>query len=186
MGSVQLHKTFNELERGLTSTEALSDEPVKSAPEAREGEMDGKHEHVDCPPDQRKWLERRLDLAATMRPHAYCVTCGKVKNLDGPRARKLGFYLSGLSALKEYMERNTKYGKMTQSQSRLISKALEGLEEFEDLYGLNVEIQTLLFMEAVKRVRPDLDDELVLRLLPKIRRKFRRPLIETMARALAG
>ncbi|MFQ5838776.1 MAG: hypothetical protein ACE5HJ_08370, partial [Thermoplasmata archaeon] len=66
--------------------------------------MVARHEHVDCPPDQRKWLERRLYQSATMRPHAYCVTCGKVKNLDGPRARKLGFYLSGLSALKEYLE----------------------------------------------------------------------------------
>ncbi len=71
---------------------------------------------MDCSPDRRKWLERRIDQAATMRPHAYCVTWWKVQNIDGPRARKLGFYLSGLSALKEYLERNAKYGKMTQSQ----------------------------------------------------------------------
>ncbi len=144
------------------------------------------HEHIDCSPDQRKWLERRLDQAATMRPHAYCLACGKVKNLDGPRAKKAGFYLSGLSALKEYLERSAVYGKMTQSQSRLITKTLEGLKEFEDSYGLRLEVQAQLYLEAVKGVRPDLDDELVLRLLPKVRRRSRRPLIEAMARASVG
>ncbi len=65
-----------------------------------------------------------------MRPHAYCVTGWKVQNIDGPRARKLGFYLSALSSLKGYLEGSGTYAKMTQSQSRLITKALEGLEEF--------------------------------------------------------
>ncbi|MFQ5883455.1 MAG: hypothetical protein ACE5I9_13465, partial [Candidatus Methylomirabilales bacterium] len=99
------------------------------------------HQHVDCPPGQRRWLERRLDQAATMRPHVFCLTCGKVKNLDGPRARRLGFYLSGLAALREYLGRSPKYEKMTQSQGRLIAKSLEGLTEFEDSYDLGLDIQ---------------------------------------------
>ncbi len=148
--------------------------------------MTAEHEHLDCLPHQRKWLERRHDQAATMRPHAYCLTCGKVKNIDGPRAKKVGYYLSGLSALKEYLERSAKYGKMTQSQSRLITKSIEGQEGFEDSYGLRLEVQANLYLEAVKVVRPDLDDELVFRLLPKIGRKSRKPLIETMARASAS
>ncbi len=115
-----------------------------------------------------------------MRPHTFCVACGKVKNIDGPKARKLGFCLSGLSVLKGYLERSANYGKMTQSQSRLVTK---GLEEFEDLYGLSLEVQAQLYLEATRRVRPDLDDELVLRLLPKVRRRSRKPLIEMMARA---
>ncbi len=183
-----MSRIFSDQRRGFISRAGLSSGRAEFAPELddRGEEMDTKHEHMDCPPNQRKWLERRLDLAATMRPHAYCVTCGKVKNLDGPRARKLGFYLSGLSALKEYLERNANCAKMTQSQSRLITKALEGLEEFEDLYGLSLEVQAQLYLEATKRIRPDLDDELVLRLLPKVRRRSRKPLIGMMAKASAG
>ncbi len=144
------------------------------------------HEHVDCTPDQRIWLERMLDQTATMRPHAFCIACGKVKDLRGSRARKIGFYLSGLSALKEYLEKSTKYEKMTQSQNRLITKSLASLEEFEDSYGLSLNVQARLYIKAVERVRPDLADELILRLLPNIRRRSRKPLIDTKARMSAG
>ncbi len=144
------------------------------------------HEHVDCPPGQRRWLESRLGQAATMRPHVFCVTCGKVKNLDGPRARRLGFYLSGLSALRGYLGWSPKHGKMTQSQSRLITKSLEGVTAFEDSYDLGLDIQGRIYLQAVKRVRPDLEEELVLRLLPKVRRKTRKPLFGSTAGASAG
>ncbi len=140
-------------------------------------------QHVDCPPDQRKWLEVRVDEAATMKPHAYCVICGRVKNLDGPRAKRLGFYLSALAALKEYLGRSAKYGKMTQTQSRLITKALEGLEQFEDPYGLSLDVQVHCYLDVVRSVCPDLDDELVLRLMPRMRRKSKKPLIERTANA---
>ncbi len=149
---------------------------------SRGKEMAEDHEHVDCQPDQRKWLERRPNEAATMEPHVYCVACGMVKNLYGPRARKAGFYLTGLSALKGYLQRSVVHGKMTQGQSRLIAKALEELVDFQDFYGLSLESQSQLYLAAVKRVRPDLDKELVLRLLPKVRRRSRRPLIEAMAK----
>lgn len=145
-----------------------------------------KHEHMDCPPYQKRWLERRQDQAATMRPHVYCVTCGKVKNLDGPRAKKLGYYLNGLAALKEYLERSVTHAKMTQSQSRLITKALEGLDEFEDPYSLSLDVQAQLYLGAVRSVRPDLDEELVLRLLPRTKRKPRKPLIKVMGATSAG
>ncbi len=144
------------------------------------------HQHVDCPPNQRRWLESRLEQAATMRPHAYCVTCGRVRNTGGPPAKKLGFYLSGLSALKEDLGRSAKREKMTQSQSRLITQALEGLEDFEDPYGLSLEVQAQLYVQAVKRVRPDLEDELVLRLLPRGERRSRKPFFERMNGAVAS
>lgn len=146
----------------------------------------GGHQHVDCPPNQRRWLERTLGQAATMRPHAYCVACGRVKNTDGPSGRRLGFYLSGLSALKEYLGRRSDRGKMTQSQSRLITKALEGLEDFDDPYGWGLEVQARLYLQTVKRVRPDLENELVLRLLPKGERRSKKPFLETMGGAMAG
>ncbi len=144
------------------------------------------HEHLDCPPDQRKWMERKLHQAATMKSHTFCLTCGKVKNLDGPRGRKLGFYMSGLSALKEYLGRSAKDGKMTQSQSHLITTIIEGLDDFEDPYGMSVEVQARHYVEAVRTVRPDLDDELILRLLPKVRRKSRQPLVGIMTRVSAS
>ncbi|MFQ5802869.1 MAG: hypothetical protein ACE5JQ_08260 [Candidatus Methylomirabilales bacterium] len=121
-----------------------------------------------------------------MRPHVFCLTCGKVKNLHGPRARRLGFYLSGLAALRGYLGRSPEHGKMTQSQGRLITKSLEELREFEDSYDLGVDIQGRIYLEAVKRVRPDLEEELVLRLLPKVRRKTRKSLFGVTAGASAG
>ncbi len=138
------------------------------------------HEHMDCPPQDRPWLESRLGEAGTMRPHAFCVTCGKVKTLDGPRARALGFFLSGLSALKGNLERDVQRFKMTQTQSRLISKELERFGEFEDTYGLTLGTQIRLYLDAVHRVRPDLDEELVIRLLPKLKPTAERPLFNLL------
>lgn len=120
-----------------------------------------------------------------MRPHSFCVTCGKVRTLDGPTARALGFYLSGLSALKEHLGQSTHRFKMTQTQTRLISKDLERVQEFEDTYGLGLGAQVRLYLEAVQRVRPDLEEELVLRLLPKLKRSSRRPLFTLATRSPA-
>jgi hypothetical protein len=120
-----------------------------------------------------------------MRPHTFCVSCGKVRTLDGPTARSLGFYLSGLSALKEHLKRSTHRFKMTQTQSRLISKDLEQLTEFEDAYGLALGAQIHLYLEAVRRIRPDLEQELVLRLLPKLKSASRKPFIDLMAQTPA-
>lgn len=153
---------------------AAMEPPFSASEEPDSGEG---HEHVDCPPDRRTWLEAREDEAATMRPHAFCVRCGKVKHLAGPRAKPLGFYLSGLAALKDHLAGSAARPKMTQSQSRLITKALEGLPDFEDGYALGREAQARLYVEAVQRVRPDLDPELVLRMLPRTRRD-RRPLLD--------
>ena len=144
------------------------------------------HKHLDCPPEQRKWMERKLHQSATMSSHTFCLTCGKVKSIDGPRGRKLGFYLSGLSALKEYLGRSARHGKMTQSQSRLLTQALEGIDDFEDSYGLSLEVQAQLYLQAVKRVRPDLEDEIVLRLLPKRKRRSKKPFVKMRRGAVAG
>lgn len=144
------------------------------------------HEHADCPPNERRWLERRPDEAATMELHVHCVVCGQVKHTEGPRARPRGYYLSGLSALKEYLEGNTTYAKMSQAQGRLIVKALEGIDGFGDAYGLSLDVQKRLYVEAVRAIRPDLDEELVERLLPKPRRRTRRPLFAPQGGASPG
>ncbi len=145
------------------------------------------HEHRDCPPQERPWLESRVGEAGTMRPHAFCVTCGTVKNLDGPKARARGFFLSGLSALKEHLERDEQRFKLTQTHSRLISKELERFGESRDTYGLSLSTQIRLYLEAVHRVRPDLEEELVMRLLPKLKATSEKPLFHLlMARTPAG
>ncbi len=115
-----------------------------------------------------------------MRPHAFCVTCGKVKTLDGPKARALGYFLSGLSGLKEHLDRDVQRFKLTQTQSRLISKDLERFGEFEDTYGLTLGAQIRLYLDAVHRVRPDLEEELVIRLLPKLKSASERPLFNLL------
>ncbi|MEE9593538.1 MAG: hypothetical protein V3W28_08155 [Thermoplasmata archaeon] len=144
------------------------------------------HQHVDSRADQRKWLESRPDEAATMRLHAYCLTCGRVKTMARPTAKRLGFYLTGLTSLKACLERRSDYAKMTQSQSRLVTKALEGLKDFEDPYGMSLEVQARLYFQAVHGVRPDLDEELVLRLLPTTRRRSRRPIFDLQNGTSAG
>ncbi len=56
-----------------------------------------------------------------MRLHAYCLTCGRVKTMQRPTAKRLGFYLTDLTSLKACLERRSDYAKMTQSQSRLMT-----------------------------------------------------------------
>lgn len=103
-----------------------------------------------------------------------------------PTAKRLGFYLTGLATLKAYLERRSDYPKMTQSQSRLMTKALEALKDFEDPYGMSLEAQGRQYLQAVQRVRPDLDEELVLRLLPTGRRRSRRPIFDVQNGTTAG
>ena len=164
---------------------SLLDRPRETSPDPARPEAIP-HEHVDCTPDQRRWLESKVDQAATMRPHTFCMTCGKVKNLGGSRAQALGFYLAGLSALKEHLERSGRYHKMTQSQTRLIFKQLAQLEGFDDTYGMDLTAQARIYLESVRRVRPDIEDELVLRLLPKLRRTSKKPLFAILAQTSAS
>lgn len=120
-----------------------------------------------------------------MRPHTYCMACGKVKTLAGPSAKGLGFYLSGLATLRSYLERSASREKMTESQGRLVATALLAVQEFEDPYALSLEAQRTLYVDAVQRVRPDLDEELILRLLPKVKRRPKKPLFDVTGSAPA-
>ncbi len=103
-----------------------------------------------------------------------------------PTAKRLGFYLTGLTSLKACLERRSDYAKMTQSQSRLMTKALEGLKDFEDPYGMSLEAQARLYLQAVQGVRPDLDEELILRLLPITRRRSKKPIFNFSNGTTAG
>ncbi len=104
--------------------------------------------------------------AASCAPHPYCTECGMVKNLAYPRARPLGYFFSGISNLKVHLARSPTHPKLTQSQTHLIADNLFHRPEFEDSYGTRAEAQVMAYLHAVKAIRPDLEDEFIIRFLP--------------------
>ena len=131
------------------------------------------HGHRDCSARERVWLDREYKAPASAARHPYCVVCGTVRSLTWPRARPLGFFQSGLAALKDYLERAGPVPKLAQVQSHLLANRLAARPEFEDPYGTPGEAQLHAYVELVRSVRPDLDEELILRLLPGVRRRRR-------------
>lgn len=129
------------------------------------------HTHGDCGSRERVWLARERNAPASATLHPYCVTCGTVRNLAWPRARPLGYFLSGVEALREYLEHEPLRPKLAQVQSRLITTRLAARPEFEDPYGTPGQVQLDVYVRIVSSVRSDLDEELILRLLPGPRRR---------------
>ncbi len=89
-----------------------------------------------------------------------------VKNLALPRARSLGYFLTGLSNLKAQLGSSSIYQKLTQAQSRLITTSLARRPEFDDPYGTRADAQIIAYLNVIKSIRADVDQELILRLLP--------------------
>ena len=127
------------------------------------------HTHSDCSNRDRVWLEKEPNATATMVKHPYCVACGTVRDLTWPRSRALGYYLSGIEALKEYLARSPSNYKLVQAQSHLIASRMATRREFEDPYGTPGQAQLDAYVDVVRSVRSDLDEELILRLLPSLR-----------------
>ena len=124
------------------------------------------HTHRDCPGRQRVWLAKERGSPASATRHPYCLGCGIVRDLTWPHARPLGYYLNGVAALKEYLDRGRLGPKLAQVQSHLITTRLVSRPEFEDPYGTPGQRQRDVYLEVVQSIRPDLDEELILRLLP--------------------
>lgn len=124
------------------------------------------HTHQDCSARERLWLSREPHAAATAVRHPYCTDCGTVRNIEFPRAKPLGHYLRGVAALKDYLDRTILHPKLAQVQSHQITCRLEARPEFEDPYGTPAWAQLSAYVEVVRRVRPDLDEDLIVRLLP--------------------
>ena len=131
------------------------------------------HGHLDCRPRERVWLDREYRAPASAARHPYCVVCGTVRSLTWPRARPIGFYQSALATLKEHLERADPKSRLVQVHSHLLANRLAARPEFEDPYGTPGEVQLHAYVEVVRSVRPDLDEELILRLLPGVRRRRR-------------
>jgi len=134
---------------------------------------DAGHGHRDCGTRERVWLERELRTPASAARHPYCVVCGTIRSLTWPRARPLGFFESGLATLKDHLERTHPGPKLAQVQSHLLARRLTARPEFEDPYGTPGDMQLHAYVEVVRSVRPDLDEELIVRLLPGVRRRRR-------------
>ena len=132
------------------------------------------HIHTDCGSRERLWLPKSHRVTATTARHPFCLDCGTVKNLTMPHAKPLGYYLDGLANLKESLERSLIHSKLVQVQRHLIAEKLRTRSEFEDPYGTPGSVQQEAYVEIVLSVRPDLDEELILRMLPD-RRRRRRP-----------
>ncbi len=114
--------------------------------------------HVNS--SNKVWLPRLDNYLAT--PHPYCNNCGTVKNISGDRARRLGYYVNALQEIKKYLER--KGGKLTQVQTRLITKELQKNECFKDTYGVQGSAQKRTFINVVIKytnLSPSMTDALI-------------------------
>jgi len=108
-----------------------------------------------------------------MLRHSYCLGCGTVRDLTWPRSRPLGYYLSAVDALKQYLDRSPLDRKLVQVQSHLIARRLSARREFEDPYGTPGQAQLDAYVDVVRSVRSDLDEELILRFLPSLQGRSR-------------
>ena len=132
------------------------------------------HSHNECGHGERVWLERERNSTASVALHPFCLGCGTVRYLALPRAKPLRYYLTGLEALKEYLDHAPLRPKLAQVHRHLIAEQLAGRPEFEDPYGTPGQVQLDAYVAIVRSVRSDLDEELILRLLPGSRRRNRR------------
>ncbi len=76
--------------------------------------------------------------------HPFCIKCGTLKNVSSSKGKKLGYFISVLSKLKNYC-------KISEAQLRLIAKELESSEDFCDLWWVSYERQKKIFINIVKR-----------------------------------
>ena len=132
-----------------------------------------RHAHRECSSRDRVWLAREHEAPSSLAKHPYCVGCGTVRNLTWPQARPLGYYLTGVATLKVYLERSPLRTKLAQVQTHLITTQLTSRLEFEDPYGTPGQAQREAYVRVIRSVRSDLDEELILRLLPNFRGRRR-------------
>lgn len=120
--------------------------------------------HLSCSPDKRKWLPllTQVGINLQLKQHPYCEECGVVKNLEGDKAKSIGYYTNALADMKEHIERRHKrIPKITQTQVRLIARELETNDLFIDKYGTNLNIQITKYVEEVRKYRPDLSADFI-------------------------
>lgn len=105
-----------------------------------------------------------------LKKHPYCSVCGAVKSLKIDRARPLGFYTNLLRDIRSYLERQNKLTggivpKLTTPQMRLIIKELHEHPDFEDDFIRNRTEQIRMFVEVLRKYRPDLQEGLIMEII---------------------
>ena len=114
----------------------------------------GKCSHKDCGREHRIWLPETIASSDDTRTpsstgrsdvslHHWCVLCGCIQNISDDRPKKMGYWINVLSKMaREYH--------LTDCQKRLVIKALESNEFFEDLYGTTGSAQQGVFVKVVQ------------------------------------
>jgi hypothetical protein len=159
---------------------ALAREPPTSTEEANPASGFGQaiHEHRSSRADQRVWLERLPNEAATMDLHSFCLDCGAIRSRAVVRGRPLGFFERWIVNLTETLEDHPKYAKLVQVHRHLILRSIEATPEFGDPYSMPFDTQRHLFVLSVQRVRGDLPIELIEEAMPRPPRRSRPAFID--------
>ncbi len=109
--------------------------------------------HVDCGREHRIWLPETIGSSDDSKAngtgksdislHHWCMRCGCIQNISDDRPKKMGYWINVLSKLvREYH--------LTDCQRRLVIKALQSNEFFEDLYGTTGSSQQGVFVKTVQ------------------------------------
>ncbi len=157
--------------------------PVEGAFKLPNGQMGdaSRHEHRSVRADERVWLEAIHEEAATMRLHAYCADCGAVRSRRPMRGRPMGYFQQALANLMTSLEDHPRYPKLAQVHRHLIGKTFESIPEFADPYSMDFETQRKIFMDSVRRYRPELPIDLLEEVLPREPRAKRKAYIDLIA-----
>jgi len=93
------------------------------------------------PSRERVWEKTEFNA---VKLHPFCIKCGTLKNVSSSKGKKLGYFISVLSRLRDYY-------KISEAQIRLIAKELESNEDFQDLWWISYERQKKIFIKVVKK-----------------------------------
>jgi hypothetical protein len=100
--------------------------------------------HTNCGKEQRLWFHETHSISSDVSLHRWCTVCGVIQNITDDRPRKIGYWMNILWKLEKRFS-------LTQSQKRLIIKALETHNSFSDLYSSFGSEQKKVFIKIIKK-----------------------------------
>ncbi len=108
-------------------------------------------------PGGHDWLSMQNGVAGI---HPFCDKCGVVKNISSDKGKKLSYFISSLSRLRQNLQKLGYH--VSDAQVRLISNELEEKEEFGDLWWVTFSHQKRVYVNTVQKyvkVSPDVIEE---------------------------
>ena len=140
--------------------------------EEQQAFMSGQATHIHVEEAQTGiWLERRIGQASTIDWHTYCIECGLIRQ-PGNMGKPSSFFIQGVANLVEDMSMR-KVGKITQSEARLMVKAIRECSDLNDTYSTTIDQQISRFIQIARRFRPNLTDEVIYRSLFRKSKRMR-------------